>query len=68
MCVLTESRLTSTLRALDWAAAERSLHERPYARLGRLLDDADCAELVSLYDDDRHFRSRVDMARHSLLG
>jgi uncharacterized protein len=64
MPALTESRLTSTLGALDWAAAERSLRERPYARLGRLLDDADCAELVALYDDDRLFRSRVDMARH----
>jgi hypothetical protein len=40
------------------------LWERPYARLGRLLAAAECRELVALWDDERRFRSRVEMERH----
>ena len=34
------------------------------ADAGPLLDAAECAALVDLYDDDALFRSTVDMARH----
>jgi hypothetical protein len=56
--------LAERLRRLDWAALERSLGERGYARAPRLLTPADCDTLVALYDDDARFRSRVVMERH----
>ena len=49
---------------MDWPAVVATLWERPYARLGPLLTAAECRALVALYDDDRRFRSRVDMERH----
>jgi hypothetical protein len=41
-----------------------ALVARPFARLGRLLDARECRALAELYDDERRFRSRVEMARH----
>jgi uncharacterized protein len=40
------------------------LDTRGAALLPRLITPQDCVALASLYDDDRHFRSRVVMARH----
>jgi len=47
-----------------WDEVERTLLERPFARLGPLLTPAECEELVALYEDEGRFRSRVDMERH----
>lgn len=52
------------LARLDWEAIERSLAEWGYARTPPILTAEDCGELAALYEDDHHFRSRVDMARH----
>ncbi len=52
------------LAALDWQAIEESLWRFGYAKAGPILTAAECAELIALYADDRHFRSRVDMARY----
>ena len=49
---------------LDWACIERDLDACGAAVLGGLLDPADCAALIALYDDPARFRSRVVMARH----
>lgn len=49
---------------LDWDAMGRSLDERGYAAAPAPVLTADeCRELTALYDDDRRFRSRIDMAR-----
>jgi len=50
--------------ALDWSCIERELDACGAAVLPRLLDPADCAGLIALYDDPARFRSRVVMARH----
>jgi len=41
-----------------------SLDDRGVAPLGRVLDLDECRSLAALYDDDRRFRSTIDMARH----
>ena len=56
--------LRERLKAIDWAAAEHSLRERPYAPLGPLLTPPECAGLIALYGEERLFRSRVEMERH----
>ncbi len=40
------------------------LDERGYARTERLLSDAEAAELAGAFDDDRRYRSRVQMGRY----
>jgi hypothetical protein len=49
---------------IDWTAVASGLDDGGVATTGPLLDAAECAALVDLYDDDSHFRSTVDMARH----
>ena len=49
---------------LDWPALEASLDERGYAAASTpVLSPDECASLVALYDDEKRFRSRIDMAR-----
>jgi uncharacterized protein len=43
---------------------ESTLETQGHLVMPRLLDARQCAELVALYDDETHFRSRVVMARH----
>ncbi len=50
--------------SVDWAAADVAINERGYAVLPGLVSAATCDELVSLYDAEDGFRSRVVMARH----
>ena len=52
------------LDALDWSAIERSIWEYGYAKTLPVLTPTECAELMALYDDERRFRSRIDMARY----
>jgi hypothetical protein len=49
---------------LDPARAASDLAANGYTTL-RVLDAATCRQLTALYDDDRHFRSRVVMQRHN---
>jgi hypothetical protein len=49
---------------VHWEDAARSLTERGFARLGRLLTPQDCAALIRLYDDAKRFRSRIDMEQY----
>ncbi len=61
---VTEPAVAARLAALPWPELERALNEDGYARTNALLTGDECATLVALYDDDRLFRSRIEMARH----
>ncbi|MGJ4911863.1 2OG-Fe(II) oxygenase [Bradyrhizobium sp. HKCCYLS2033] len=50
--------------AIDWAMVDRDLDVSGSAVLKQLVSPDTCRMLASLYPDDRHFRSRVVMARH----
>lgn len=52
------------LQDLDWQAIGQDLDATGHAVVRALLRPADCASLVRLYGEDKHFRSRVIMARH----
>jgi hypothetical protein len=52
------------LDVLDWKRIAAELDARGWALTGPLIDDADCASLAALYDEEAGFRSRVVMARH----
>jgi hypothetical protein len=49
------------VRRLDWSALEVALDAHGHAR-APILDAAECRALAALYDDERRFRSRIDMA------
>jgi hypothetical protein len=55
--------IAERLAELDWDGFERSLWDQGFAKTRALLTPDECRELMALYADDRHFRSRVDMAR-----
>lgn len=61
---LVVAGLEDRISSLDWEKVETSLEAGGFARLGRLLDDADCAGLESLYSNQQGFRSTVIMGRH----
>lgn len=48
----------------DWAAVAAHLDAHGWASLPKLLPAGECVSLAGLYDDDRHFRSHILMARH----
>jgi uncharacterized protein len=50
--------------ALGWDALARRMDEDGFARLPALLTPETCAGLRELFDQDRLFRSRIDMARY----
>jgi hypothetical protein len=49
--------------ALDWEVLERQLDQVGHALTPVLLEDGECAELSSLFEDG-NFRSTIDMARY----
>jgi|SRR5581483_3621224 len=51
------------LHALDWGEVENSLASEGYAVTPALLTASECSELISLYSQDSHFRSRIVMSR-----
>jgi hypothetical protein len=50
--------------ALDWSRIAASLDEAGQVVIPKVLSPTECAALARHYEDDRHFRSRVVMARH----
>jgi uncharacterized protein len=56
--------IAARVDALDWTRVGESLDQHGNAVISGLLTPQDCAALADLYDDDRHFRSRIVMARH----
>ena len=59
-----DSEVRDRVDALDWAAAEKSLSERGYVVTAPLLSEQECAKLVSLYGDEKRFRSHIIMERY----
>ena len=49
----------------DWSRFAAELDDRGYTLTTALLSPDECAELISLYDDNKAFRSRVVMERHN---
>ena len=52
------------VRALNWNDIESQLTASGFARMGQLLHCEECESLRSLYTENRHFRSRIDMVRY----
>lgn len=50
--------------ALDWNAAEDSLSERGYAVTSPILSANECSSLISIYPDEKRFRSHIVMERY----
>jgi hypothetical protein len=50
--------------ALDWDAIGRALDDVGHATTPPLLRASECHALSEMFDDDRRFRSTVDMGRH----
>jgi uncharacterized protein len=59
--VRRDSSLAARLTAVDWEDVGRSLDAQGWARIPRLLSAAECGRVARLFDDDRRFRSTVDM-------
>src|SRR5579862_2401528 len=57
--------LSDRIAAIDGDALAARLAEDGFATTGVLLDKAECAALVALYEDDTHFRKRVVMEQHN---
>jgi len=55
--------IKNRLGGLDWQLIEESLWSTGYALTPAILTREECSDLVQMYADDSHFRSRVVMAR-----
>jgi hypothetical protein len=60
---LATGPLEQRIGGVDWGAAQQELDAVGFARLGRLLDDRECAQLADCYLESG-FRSTVKMDRH----
>ena len=58
------SNMGARVDAIDWTQASGDLDAQGCAVLKGLLSPHECRALAALYPDDKHFRSRVVMARH----
>ena len=61
---VASSDIVARVGAIDWQETGRDLDAQGCAVLKGLLSARQCRALAALYTDDRHFRSRVVMARH----
>jgi len=64
MLVSTANNIAERIHALDWQRVAEELDAQGNAVLEGLLAPGECQELISLYEKDELFRSRVVMARH----
>ena len=67
MTTMTTSETTALadrVDALPWAELRNELDDRGFAVTEPLLGGAECDALAALFDDDRRFRSTIEMARH----
>ncbi len=51
--------------SIDWSTVEADLNENGYAIISRILDEQECNDLVSSYEDEKQYRSRIVMSRHN---
>src|SRR5690348_15244074 len=61
---LAAQTIAERVGSVDWAEVGERMDRDGFAKLPTVLTPDECVELRGLYADDRHFRSRVDMARH----
>jgi uncharacterized protein len=61
---LVVKTIETRVKELDWIGVSKHLDACGWAMFDGLLNTAECEIVVRLYADDRHFRSRVEMARH----
>lgn len=61
---MTAPTAPARLASVDWQDLRSSLDRAGYAVTPAVASPAECEELAALYDEERHWRSRVDMARH----
>jgi uncharacterized protein len=54
----------NTITDLDWPAIYESLNTRGYAHLPGILSAQECAHLQGLYEDEKLYRSVIDMQRY----
>ena len=53
------------LDTLDWNAIKENLTSLGYAHVAHVVEPAACGDLITLYDDNRAFRSRIVMERYN---
>jgi hypothetical protein len=61
---MVNTTTAARVEAVDWTTIAQRLDESPGALTGELLSEPEAARLADLFDDDRAFRSTVDMCRH----
>jgi hypothetical protein len=52
------------LSHVDWLEVTKDIEETGYAKTLPVLKPQECRKLISLYDDDGNFRSRIEMERY----
>jgi hypothetical protein len=60
----TRNRWQARVDAGDWASIAAEVDDYGCALTPQLLSTGEAAQLAGLYDQDRHFRSTVNMGRH----
>src|SRR6266849_2008588 len=60
----TARSFETSLEVFDWPGLLKHLDTYGWAIFENLLTAAECETIAGLYDEDRHFRSHVVMARH----
>jgi hypothetical protein len=56
--------LADRIDNLDWTQLRRRLDDDGYVVTPKVLTAGDCRELMAMFDDDRNFRTTIDMRRH----
>ncbi|NAS13024.1 2OG-Fe(II) oxygenase [Poritiphilus flavus] len=52
------------IKALDWNVITEELHSKGYCRVPKVLNSAQCEEIIKYYDQSELFRKTVVMERH----
>lgn len=60
----SQDEIEDRIDAVDWAPVAAQLDACGWALIEKMLSAEECRGLAGLYGDDRHFRSRIVMARH----
>ncbi|WP_159888650.1 2OG-Fe(II) oxygenase [Paenibacillus puerhi] len=50
--------------SLDWQELHRSLDEHGYVTIPHLLNQTECLEIISTYEEEQLFRTTINMARY----
>jgi uncharacterized protein len=59
--MLSTTNIAQRVHELDWSRIYRDLDERGYALTPRILSEAECEELRSLFSEEDRFRNVIDM-------